>query len=111
MALDSGQQSQAVQIANAVLEGKTSILEAAPKLCSLLLSNPEIASREDCNLFNGIASETDDLPIGRVREEWHPDFLPEKDREIARCEALWRDDAMEACERIIVRAQRGAKQP
>jgi hypothetical protein len=65
----------------------------------------------DRNLFIGIASETDHLPIGTVRELWHPDFLPEKDREIARCEELWREAARAACERILLRAEQGAKLP
>jgi len=38
-----------------------------------------------------------------LRDQWHPDFVGEKDREIARCEALWREQIRAACERILLR--------
>ena len=65
-----------------------------------------ILSQVDFNSIKGIDSETDHLPIGRVREEWHPKYLLEKDREIARCEDLYRDKVRAICEGILQRAQR-----
>jgi len=96
---------RSLQIARCVLERWIGILEAAHALLPLLHSDPGIASQKDYNLFRGVASKTDDLPVGRVRKEWHPDYLPEKDHEIARCEDLWQDQIRSACERILLRAQ------
>jgi hypothetical protein len=96
---------RALQIARSVLTEQTSILVAACELSALVRSNPTIASEDDGRFFVGIASETDHLPIGRVRQEWHPDFLPAKDREIEQCEALWREQMRAACERILFRGQ------
>jgi hypothetical protein len=100
------EQGIALQIARSVLKGQTGILEAAHALCPVLHADPSIASEDDFKLFIGILSETDDLPVGQVRREWHPDFLPDKDTEIARCEALWRDAVRAACERILLRGQK-----
>jgi len=93
---------RAVSIARSALSRQLGILEAVRALTPYTHSVPELFA-EDANTFIGIDSETDDLPIGRLRERWHPDFLPEKDVEIARCEHLWRDRVLGACERIVVR--------
>jgi hypothetical protein len=61
------------------------------------------APEADRKFIIAIDSETDDLPIGKLRELWHPDFLPEKDQEIERCNRLWRDDFRAVCERILMR--------
>jgi hypothetical protein len=90
----------ALEISQSVLDGQTGTIEAAHALCSLVHRDPSIASEEDRKLFIAITSETDDLPVGRVRQEWHPDSLPEKDHEIARCEDLWGDRIGAACLRI-----------
>jgi hypothetical protein len=65
-----------------------------------------IVSEADFNSICGIDSETDHLPIGRVREHWHQDKLPEKDREIAHCEGLYRDQVHAVCERILTETHR-----
>jgi hypothetical protein len=98
-------QARVADGARAILESRIPILEGVFALLPLLHFDPSIVPEKSYNLLRGIASEMDDLPIGRVREEWHPDFLPEKDREIARCEALWREDILEACERIVTHLQ------
>ena len=49
----------------------------------------------------GIASETDDLPVGEVRKLWASSALKEKDVEIARAEELYRADFLETCRRIV----------
>lgn len=62
-----------------------------------------MVTEADYKLIIAVESETDDLPIGRLRELWHPDFVGEKDQEIARCEALWGQQIRAACERILLR--------
>ena len=103
--MQSDPKESAVLIARSLLGGRLGVLDAAWALCPLVHSDPTIASKEERNLLIAMESETDHLPVGRIRQEWHPDFLPEKDREIARCEELWRAPLCAACERILLRAQ------
>ena len=63
-------------------------VEAARRLYSLLSRHPEFTSEEDFNLVRAIESQTDDLPLGQVRDLWDPVVLAEKDAELVRCEAL-----------------------
>jgi hypothetical protein len=51
--------------------------------------------------FVAIDSETDDLPIGAVRDLWEPNALALKDLEINRCEQLYRTQVGEACTALI----------
>ena len=55
--------------------------------------------------FVAIDSETDDLPVGAVRNLWDADTLTRKDLEISRCEQLYRAQCLEACSRLIERLQ------
>lgn len=103
----NGTREPALQIAREVLAGDIPVLEAAITLCPLLRSDPTIASKDDTNLMVALASEIDHLPIGRVREEWHPDFLPAKDQEVARFERLSRKEVRSACERILIQNSAG----
>jgi Protein of unknown function (DUF2489) len=103
----NGARERGRQIASGVLAGDIHVLEAAIALCPLLRSDPTIASKDDANLMVALASEIDHLPIGRVREEWHPDFLPEKDQEVARFEKLSREEVRSACERILMQNSAG----
>ena len=99
-----GQDKETVQrIAQEVLNGQRGVIDASRALLPLLHRSPELASEEDFNLVRGIESETDDLPLGRVRELWDSTALANKDSEIARCESLWRDQFRAACERILHR--------
>ncbi len=90
-------------ITNGILDGKRGVIDAARTLLPLLRRSPELASEEDFNFVRAIESETDDLPLGRIRENWDPEALADKDREIARCESLWRDQFRATCERILQR--------
>jgi hypothetical protein len=89
-------------VAQAMLDGRTTVLEAVRKLVSLAHTDA-IADVEDRRRIIGIASETDDLPVGEVRELWAPSALQIKDVEIARCEELYKAPFLEACQRIAAR--------
>ena len=89
------------QIARMVIDEQIGILEATRAILPLLHQDPGTVSPHDYNLFRGIDSETDGLPIGPARDEWNSHALLEKDREIARCEDLWREQVRSACERIL----------
>ena len=94
------EQKRVKEISKAVLDGQLSILEGTRALRSLAFTDA-IANEDDRNLIIAIESETDDLPIGDVRHLWAPTALAEKDVEIRRCEALWREDVLAACRRIL----------
>jgi hypothetical protein len=51
--------------------------------------------------FTAIDSETDALPIGDVREEWSPDALKRRDKEITEAEDFYRDGAINAATELI----------
>lgn len=99
---NESQKERAIQIARAVVAGQTRVLEAVRALCPILHSEPGLISQKDFNFIIGVESETDDLPIGRIREEWHSDYLPDKDHEIERCENLWRESIRAVCERLLL---------
>ena len=87
-------------VATAILTGQLSILEGTRALCPMAHTDA-IAYEDDRRLVIGIESETDHLPVGEVRKLWRPDSLLEKDEEIARCEALWKDELLAVCRRIL----------
>jgi hypothetical protein len=87
------------EVSEAVLDGRTTILEAARELISIAHTDA-IVSEADRKLIILIESETDDLPIGRVRKLWAPDALQAKQPEIERAEALWKTAFLDACNRI-----------
>jgi hypothetical protein len=96
-------EDRVVQIARAVLSGQLTAIEASWLLCPIVHQAPGMVTEADYKLIIAVASETDHLPIGRLRELWHLDYLGEKDHEIAGCEALWGEQIRAACERILLR--------
>jgi hypothetical protein len=91
---------RAREIAQAVLDGRTTVLEAVRQLVSMAHTDA-VAELEDRRFIIGIESETDHLPIGKVRNLWAPGALKEKDLEIAHKEESYRDDFLEICRRIV----------
>jgi hypothetical protein len=94
------ERQKAREIAEAVLEGRLSVLEGARALCRFARSTA-IPMEDDRTLVIAIDSETDDLPNGEVRKHWAADALREKDVEIARAEGLWKNQFLDACRRIL----------
>jgi hypothetical protein len=80
MEKESDDRDRAQRIARSVLNRRIGVIDAARSLLSILRRNPEMVTKEDFNFVIAIESETDDLPLGRVRELWNPEVLPEKDR-------------------------------
>jgi len=93
------ERQRAKEIATAVLDGRTTVLEAVRELHPLAHTDA-IADEEDRTLVIAIESETDDLPIGEVRKLWAPYALEAKDAEIVRAEELCKAQFLEACKRI-----------
>src|SRR5436190_3428131 len=90
---------RAKEIAEAVLDGRTMILEGAREL-SPLAHTDAIANEDDRRLIIGIDSETDHLPVGKVREHWAADALEAKDAEITIAEERWKARFRDVCKRI-----------
>jgi hypothetical protein len=91
---------RAREIAQAALDGQTTVLEAVRALVSLAHTDA-VADVEDRKFIIEIESETDHLPVGEVRKLWASSSLKEKDVEIARAEELYRADFLETCRRIV----------
>ena len=91
---------RAKEVAQAVLDGRITVLEAVRALVSLAHTDA-IADVKDRKLIIGIESETDQLPVGEVRKLWAPYALEEKDVEIARAEELYKADFLETRRRIV----------
>jgi hypothetical protein len=106
--MDQRNRRRALQIAKNLLESRINAIEAARALIPFLRADPTIAMPEDRKALVGIDKETDDLPVGRIREECHPDILLERDKEIERYERLYGDKVRSICERIV---QNGALRP
>jgi hypothetical protein len=91
-----------VAAARGVLSGELDVIAGARQLCGL---GHQIGADRDADFtfFVGVESETDHLPVGGVRQHWSADALREKDAEIARAEASYRDRTFEICRRLIQR--------
>ena len=58
---------------------------------------------EDFETFDGVDSETEHLPVDIERRNWSVEALGTKDKEIAECEALHKEDVFAACKHILER--------
>jgi hypothetical protein len=72
--------AKVVDLVRRVISGDLSILLAARDLSRLRFSVGSDEWDPDFIPFVAIDSETDQLPIGQVREHWAPEALVEKDR-------------------------------
>jgi len=100
MTSEYDQLRKAKETAEGALRGDVPIMEAARILTSALIDT-RLNRAEPTLLFNGVFSETDDLPIGRVRQNWATDALREKDYLAADYRVRIRDQFLGACRQII----------
>jgi len=99
IALDAERQ-RARDVAQALLDGQTTVLEAVRAL-SFLAHTDAIVDVEDRRLIIAIDSQTDHLPAGDVRKLWAADSLAIKDTEIKRWEDVYKAQLVETCKRIV----------
>jgi len=99
---ESRAMAAALKSASACLDGQIGAVEACWALSGFALSHEHLLPEKDSNLFIGVQSETDALPVGTLREQWHPDFLPAKLEHIAQYEASITNEVKDACGRLIV---------
>jgi hypothetical protein len=93
-----------VAIARELLAGRVGVIEAARQIDAFRGDRVGLDEFDpDFVTFLAIESETDDLPVGDTRSHWAADALAQKDLEIARCEALYRAQALEAASHLVTR--------
>jgi hypothetical protein len=87
-------------IARQFLGGELGLLHTARELVKFRDGvGPEIGTLLD--VFVGIHSETDALPIGTERALWNAEALKLEDRKIADAELRWRSRANEAATQLV----------
>ena len=85
---------------HATCDGRLGVVDAARQLSAL--GHSVRAERDpDFTTFVAIDSESDHLPVGRVRREWAPDALQRKDAEIHIVEERWREEALKAAQNLL----------
>lgn len=91
-----------VAICEATLAEEIGIIAASRRLSSL---GRELFGRrdEDFIMFNGVDSETDHLPVDIERKNWSAEALKRKDVEIAEAEAIYKNNVVAACRKLIER--------
>jgi hypothetical protein len=92
----------ALKTAQACLSGQIGAIEACWALLSFVNSHQQLLSKDDRNLFVAIESEADALPVGRLKDNWHPDFLPAKLEQLKQYEDMVANDVRDACARLVV---------
>jgi hypothetical protein len=100
--MNEERRKQIVEVAQDLLSGRISLIEGARGLsrtrpCSTSENDPDLL------LFVQIDMQTQDIPIGPIRKEWDADALKKKDLEIQKHEALFRESATAAAQRIVKR--------
>ena len=97
-------QQKAVAVAEAILRGELGVLEGARQLASLghdLVDDWRVDP--DFLVVGVLDSQTDHLPVGKVRNLWDPASLAAKDTLIQRIESESRHDVEQACRNIVSR--------
>ncbi len=91
----------AIQVCQDVLAGKRPLISAVRQLRQLLAELGVDDHQDDFVAFVVLDSEADHLPVGPVREQWHPEALALKDKEIAEVEKSYKFEVHEACKRLL----------
>jgi hypothetical protein len=95
---------QALQAAQAVLDGKLSVIEGSRALADYMHDIvPNWSSDPDFVVFGVVASETDDLPTGESRRYWSSRALEEFDAKTNRISSAAEGDVRAACANVIAR--------
>lgn len=97
-----------IAICEAILNEEIGVIAGSRILCGLEheLLHREVGwfqNDEDFIEFISINSQTDHLPVDYERRNWSAEALKRKDEEIAKAEASHKEDAFEACRKLIER--------
>jgi hypothetical protein len=96
-----------VAIAKAMLDGSMKVVDGALALNSLRHRVGLDEFDSDFLPFLNFADEVDHLPVGAERQYWAPDVLSCKQAELAQREASFREEALQACQRLLARFASG----
>jgi hypothetical protein len=92
-----------VEAAQAMLDGNLSYLLGARRMDVLRHEAAVRSDDEDFMVFVAIASDTDDFPLGPVREFWDKNALERLQPEVDAAEAWAKENAAAICTRLIER--------
>lgn len=95
---------QALQAAQAVLNGTLGVIEASRVLAGYAHDIvPDWSIDPDFVVFGAIASETDDLAIGESRRYWSAQALAESDAKMQDYTSAVEGDVRAACASVLAR--------
>jgi hypothetical protein len=92
-----------VSAARDFLSGEAGAIATARKMTPYLhLVESERADlAEAMEILVGIDSETDALPIGRVRDMWHPSTAAVEDTKVKHAEEIYHKDVAAVCNEVL----------
>ena len=99
---------QVIDTARAMLKRQTSFLAGVRKLVALRHDAGVADNDPDFMVFVVIESDTDELPIGTVRDHWNTHALARLEPEIQAAETWARDQGAAACASLIARFTQSA---
>ncbi|MGW8392110.1 DUF2489 domain-containing protein [Pseudoduganella sp. HUAS MS19] len=94
---------EVVETARAMLDGRLSYLLGARKLDALRHEANVNDDDADFMVFVAIASDTDDYPLGSVRELWDKQALEKLQPEIDSAERWAKEQSMSTCTKLVQR--------
>lgn len=93
----------------AYLEGSASPTETCLALSPFKTWLPECFTKEEETFITAVNSETDALPVGRLIENWHPDYVAPKLATLARYDELLKEQVRSLCESLLKKLHDTAK--
>lgn len=90
---------QVLAVARGILSKHIGAIEGSIYLSSLA-QNLEPRWSDKMDTFVTVASETDHLPLGSLRQHWEPDALARKDYEVANYETRIREHVLDTCREL-----------
>ena len=87
--------------AQAFIAGEFGAAETCHFFCPFVYQNQELWSEKEATFIKAVCSETDTLPVGRLKDDWHPDFVGPKLEQLHRFEAAIASDVRKLCEALL----------
>ena len=91
-----------VETAQSMLDGRTGYIEGSRQICGLLDAARLERLEPPFVMFVAIDSETDHVPVGKVRDRWHPDAKMKFAQEWADAEQYAKSHGEVACRQTIL---------
>ncbi len=97
------QRAKVASLATKILMKEMCMIEGAKEIIALRHELDVDETDKDILVFVLIVSETDALPIGKVRQLWAKDSLAEKEPEIQKAEQWAQEVGVDACRNLVER--------